>query len=514
MQRLAESAETVMTGNSSRGVTRLRFPVAVIAGACSVLAFAPFGFWPLALAGLAVMFGLWRTATPREAFVLGWGYGIGLFGVGFFWVRISISVYGGAPLALALASALLLAAAMALYPALAGAMSAHLAGRNWRRTAFAAPAAWTFFEWLRAWLFTGFPWLQTGYSQIDSPLAGLAPLGGVLSVTLGVALVAGWVATLADRRAPRLPLLSLVLLAVGSGIARNHEWTQPAGDPVRVALLQGNVAQEEKWLADKLVPTIDRYLEMTGAQPDSDMIIWPEAAIPALAHEIEEMLLEPLQAFAARERKVVVTGLLFVDEPGTRYFTSVLALDGGRDRYDKRHLVPFGEYFPLGFLWKDALRGLATVSEDFTAGDAKKPLINAGPWPVGASICYEVLFGEEIREALPEARFLVNVSNDGWFGDSIGPHQHFEVARMRALETGRFLLRATNTGVTAIIDPLGRVVDRLPQFRQDTLVGDVEPRAGMTPYARWGEWPALLLAFLMALWCRYGRARDPASPGG
>ena len=479
------------------------------AGAASVLAFAPFGWWPLAPLGLALLYRLWHEASPGQAFVIGWAYGFGLFAFGLFWVRISISEYGGAPAALALAAAFSLAAFMAAFHGLAGAVAAWLSPYgDWRRTAFAAPAAWTFAEWMREWVFTGFPWLQTGYSQIDGPLASLAPLGGVLGVTLGTALVAAWTAALFDKRTPRLLVAGLVLLVLGGFLLRDHLWTAADDVPLRASLLQGNVSQEEKWQEGSLYPTIELYLELTSDHADSDLILWPEAAIPALAHEIEDILLEPLQQYAQDEDITIVLGILYREgtpEEDASYYTSLLALNDGRDRYDKRHLVPFGEYFPLGFLWKDALRGLATIGEDFTPGAAAKPLVSAGHWRLGSSICYEILFGEEVRDALPEAQVLVNVSNDGWFGDSLGPHQHLEIARMRALETGRELLRATNTGITAVIDPLGHVTQRLPQFERGVLTAEVQPRSGLTPYARWGEWPVLALILLSGVWLRLRR---------
>lgn len=484
--------------------------LAACGGAATVLAFSPFGWWPLAPAGLALLFWLWRDAGPRRAFLIGWAWGFGLFAFGLFWVRVSIAVYGGAPLSLAVGAALLLAAGMATFHGAAGALAVWLVRTpGWRRAVFAAPAAWTLAEWAREWFFTGFPWLQLGYSQIDSPLAGLAPLGGVLGVTLGLAFIAGWLAALSDPRTPKSLAASLVLLLLGAALLRGESWTRPAGEAFTVALLQGNIPQEEKWRAGNLLPTIDQYLDLTRQFSDrAELIVWPEAAIPTTADELEELLLEPLQAFTEREGKTLLQGILFHEEPGGRYFTSVLALDGGRDRYDKRHLVPFGEYFPLGYLWKDSLQGLATVGEDFTPGTADKPLVHAGGRTLGVSICYEILFGEEIRDAVPEAQALVNVSNDGWFGDSLGPHQHLEIARMRALETGRYLMRATNTGISALIDDQGRILDQLPQFVRGGLVGEVEPREGLTPYGRWGNWPVVALGLLLAGWGRYGRGRS------
>lgn len=482
----------------------LRPLAAFSAGAASVLAFAPFGLWFLAPLCLGILFLLWRDESPRRAFFLGWLFGAGQFGFGFFWLRVSLAEFGGMPLPMAVIAALLLALAMALYPAIAGALTAWLSQGGWRRLAFAAPSAWLLMEWLRQWLLTGFPWLQLGYSQVDSPLAGLAPLGGVMGVTLATALIAGWLTTLTLRKAPRALFISTLLVFSAGALLKGHDWTEPDGPTFRATLLQGNIPQDEKWMDGNLIPTIERYLNLTEASMDSQLIVWPEAAVPAMADEVESLLLAPLQEFARNGDTNILMGILFFEAESGSYFTSMLALGEERSRYDKRHLVPFGEYFPLGFLWKDAIRGLAAVGEDFTAGTAERPLIQVGPWPVGASVCYEALFGEEIRQALPDARFLINVSNDGWFGNSIGPHQHLEIARMRALETGRYMLRATNTGITAGIDHHGKILERLPQFVTGSLDVEVQPFTGLTPYARWGEIPTLLLVVLLGMWARYG----------
>jgi apolipoprotein N-acyltransferase len=500
--------------SGSRRQRLLQNLAAFVVGTATVAAFAPLGFWFLAPLALAVLFFLWRDAHPRRAFVLGWWYGAGLLGFGLFWLRVSLAEFGGIPLPLAVIAALALSLALSLFPAIAGALCAWLSPGGWRRSAFAAPAAWVLVEWLRQWVLTGLPWLQLGYSQIDGPLGGIAPLAGVLGVTLSVALVAGWLAALAGRDGPRTLGISVMLLIFAAALFRLHHWTEPAGERFSAALLQGNIPQDEKWLEGNLMPTINRYLEMTEAHAHHRLIVWPEAAVPAMADDVNHLLLDPLQQFATARDTTVLMGILFYEEENDAFFTSMLALDEQRARYDKRHLVPFGEYFPLGFLWKDALRGLATIGEDFTPGSAPTPLLQVGPWPVAASVCYEVLFGEETRQALPEAQFLVNVSNDGWFGDSLGPHQHLEIARMRALETGRWLLRATNTGITAVIDAGGRVTHRLPQFRRGVLEAEVEPRSGATPYVRWGEWPALGLMALLGLWARYGPGRKAGAPAG
>ena len=358
---------------------------AFVVGTATVAAFAPFGFWFLAPLALAVLFFLWRDAHPRRAFALGWWYGAGLLGFGLFWLRVSLAEYGGIPLPLAVIAALALSLALSLFPAIAGALCAWLSPGGWRRSAFAAPAAWVLVEWLRQWVLTGLPWLQLGYSQIDGPLGGIAPLAGVLGVTLSVALVAGWLAALAGRDGPRTLGVSVMLLIFAAALFRLHHWTEPAGDRFSAALLQGNVPQDEKWLEGNLMPTINRYLEMTEAHAHHRLIVWPEAAVPAMADDVNHLLLEPLQQFATARDTTVLMGILFYEEANDAFFTSMLALDEQRARYDKRHLVPFGEYFPLGFLWKDALRGLATIGEDFTPGSAPTQLLQVGPRPVPAS---------------------------------------------------------------------------------------------------------------------------------
>ena len=252
-----------------------------------------------------------------------------------------------------------------------------------------------------------------------------------------------------------------------------------------------------------LLPTLDFYIGNSMEHLDSDLILWPESAIPSLARNVREDVIEPLRKTLGEQQTVLVTGVLTNPEPDV-YFNTLMSLDGGEQLYHKRHLVPFGEYFPLAWLWKDSFSGLATMGDDFTASRAPKPLLKIGDLTAGASICYEIIFGEEIRDALPEAQVLINMSNDGWFGTTWGPLQHFQMARMRALESGRYLLRSTNTGVTAVIDAHGRVTARLPQFERDILTASFMPYRGMTPYARFGLLPwaglsalLLLIAFLV-----------------
>lgn len=469
--------------------------LALLAGAVGVTAFAPFGVGVVALVSLALLFLLWRHASgPAHAALLGYAFGLGLMGFGVSWVRISIAQFGGATPAIAIGATLLFVAFMALYYALAGWLAVRLrrsAGSAW--LLLVVPAVWILVEWLRGWLFTGFPWLAVGYSQIDLPLAGLAPLGGVYLVGLALALSAALLLCLPKRLAA-LGLVGLWAAGFALGLVN---WSRPAGEAISVALLQGNVPQAQKWLREMRRPTLALYLGMTEAVPDSRLVIWPETAVPAFASEVQQTLLVPLHARLQAQGRDVLLGI--VDgERGGAYFNAMLSLGAsGRDRYYKRHLVPFGEYLPFDAYTGPLLDFLDIPMSDFTPGGDVPPLVTLAGHPAGIDICYEDAYANEIIRALPEARFLVNASNDAWFGDSIAPHQHLEIARMRAAETARYLLRATNTGISAIIDPHGRLQGTAPLLERATLSGEILPLTGSTPFAALGNVPVVVLALLM-----------------
>ena len=479
---------------------------ALPAGILTTLAFDPAGLWWLAPVTLALLFFLLLDTTPGRAFLTGWLFGAGLLCTGLFWIENSMSVYAGMPRALAITLAMLLAMGLALYYGLAAWLAVRLtSGRPASARLIAFAVLLVAMEWVRGWFLTGFPWLTIGYTQIDSWLAGYAPVGGVLLLSLLVTLTAAAVAGLIKARTLSAISLTLaVILVWGTGyLLQGRAWTSPDGPARTVSLLQGNIPQDRKWLPEMLLPTLDFYIGNSMEHLDSDLILWPESAIPSLARHVRADVIEPLRATLGEEQTVLVTGVLTNPEPDV-YFNTLMSLDGGEQLYHKRHLVPFGEYFPLAWLWKESLSGLATMGDDFTASRAPKPLLKIGDLTAGASICYEIIFGEEIRDALPEAQVLINMSNDGWFGTTWGPLQHFQMARMRALESGRYLLRSTNTGITAVIDVHGRVTARLPQFQRDILTTSFTPYHGLTPYARAGLLPwaglslfLLLIAFLL-----------------
>jgi apolipoprotein N-acyltransferase len=470
----------------------------------TVLAFAPFSLPLLALPGPLLMYLLWRGAHPGRAFREGWGFGLGLLGCGVFWMHISIDQFGNVGTLTAIGITLMFIMAVALYYGLVGWLAARLSRRGTATAAYVLlfPSLWTLVEWLRGWFLSGFPWLSLGYSQIDTPLAGFAPLLGVYGLSWLVLLSAGLLILLAGGWRRALPALLILALAWGGGVAAGRiAWSHPAGDALRVSLLQGNIPQQLKWQPDMLLPTLKLFAGLSRENWDSDLVIWPETAVPAFAHQVEEALLQPLAEEAAARGSELLIGIPVLEGEKNRYYNAMLSLGEERGAYYKRHLVPFGEYMPLDALLRPLLDWMEIPMSDFSSGEMPRPLLRVAGYPAAISICYEDVFGGEMIQALPEAAFLINASNDAWFGDSLAPHQHLEMARMRALETGRYLLRSTNTGISALIDPRGVITQRSPAFAEHVLKGAIRPMQGMTPYSWGGDWLAVALVLvLLLLW--------------
>ena len=506
------------------------------AGAALPLAFAPFGLFPVAFVSLAVLFIAWcRCATPRRAFLLGWLFGLGSFGAGISWVYESFGFANVAgPLAFVLTVALV--AGLALYPAVLGWILVRVAPAAAAPRLLAPrllamyPAAWTLWEWIRGWALTGFPWLQVGYAQIDGPAAGWLPVLGVHGTGALVAFVAGGLALIpilamapASVQAPAparrggrafVPLVvAIALWGAGVGLA-GTEWVREAGPPVDVAIVQGNVDQSRKWLPEMRGPTLERYSRLTRRHFDADLVVWPETAIPGFLDTQTEFM-RRLGKEAIEHGSAIVAGVPVREAPGGPYLNAVAMLGSEPRLYFKRRLVPFGEYLPLGFVLRPVVKALGIRVADFSAGPREQAPMRLGSHVLGVSICYEIAFGSAVRMDLPQAALLVTVSNDAWFGDSIGPHQHLEIARVRAAEAGRWLVRATNTGLSAVISPRGEVRGRLPQFEVAAEMFEIVPMRGETPYARFGDAPVLvaLMGWFVAglVW---SRRMSPAARAG
>ena len=494
----------------NQGLARLT--AAFAAGASLNFGFAPFGWWPFALLAPAALFALIRGLPPRRACAAGAAFGIGLFACGTYWLYTCLHVFGLVPVWLTLVLQILLVAAMSLYAA----ALCYVANRFWlkpgaTRDWLVLPALWVLLEWLRGWFLSGFPWLSTGYALIDSPLSGWAPIFGVygltwaaaaISVAINVALMP---AVPFSRRCLSMATAAM-LFAVPALLAR-HAWTQAAGAPVAIAAVQGAVPQDQKWQVKNRELTMQRYLQLTGDAWGSRLIIWPEAALPVLAPNIPDYLMKLEEQGRAHDADFAI-GLVNYLPQTNQYFNGILVLErDGRGWYYKRHLVPFGEYFPVPAFVRAWLRLMSLPYDDFTAGSSHQAPLSAAGQKLGFTICYEDAFGSQQLKVFRQATLLINVTNDAWFGDSTARHQHLQIARMRALEAGRYLVRVANDGITAAIDSRGKIVAQLPQFKQGVLRTEVLPMTGLTPYARVGNYPVVLGALSLlaiAAWRRRG----------
>lgn len=486
--------------------------VALACGALTVFAFAPFNVYPLAVITLAALFWLLNGVSVGRAFWRGFLFGVAEFGFGLYWLYISIHVVSGAPVWLTLLVMLVIVVVMSLYGAIACALAIWILPlAKLLRGLVLLPGLWVLLEWLRGWLLSGFPWLSLGYSQIDGALKGYAPIFGIYGVSLAVALSAGLLLGLLQQRGSwksRLGFLTglAVLWLAGWGLS-GMRWTHASGASIRVSLVQGDIPQSLKWDPQAFQPTLERYLRLTRQHWDSRVIIWPEAAIPAYADQVQSNFLAPLEAEARKHGTDMLIGVLTENDSTGAAYNSVISLGGHDGVYNKRHLVPMAEYFPAPAWVTNWLESMDLPYSSFTAGAQRQPLLRVAGYPVAASICYEDAFGNEIMQALPQAAFLVNVTNDAWFGDSIALPQHFEISRMRALEAGRYLLRATNTGITAVVNPEGAVVSRLAVDQMGVLTSEVPPYAGSTPYVRLGNGIIVVISVLLILASGLGRIR-------
>ena len=493
-----------------------------LAGLCCVYGFAPFGWFIIPLLAQAVLFYLWaRTAPPRAAAALGFSFGLGLFAAGVSWIYISLHDFGGMPAWLAALALLLFTAFLSLFTALAGYLQAvinqQLARFNPRppgvevwhalpdavRVLLVMPAIWVLIERVRGMIFTGFPWLTLGYAHSDSPLAGYAPLLGAYGVSLLAAICAGLLALLALGGAGRKKiLLALIVFWAVAALLRTINWTTAFGAPFSVTLVQGNIGQDIKFDENQLYKTLVLYRDLVVKNP-AKLTVLPETALPMMRDDLPQTLLDQLREHARRNAGDVLTGVFEQDRNG--YYNSVIALGESEksavtERYRKHHLVVFGEYIPFrpvfGWLINQVLH---IPMGDLARGAPIQAPMQAAGQRVAVDICYEDVFGEEIIHSLPAATLLVNVTNDGWFGDSFAAAQHNQMSQFRALETGRMMLRATNSGITSIVDVHGKVLQQLPEHQQAVLRGMAQGYQGSTPYVRWGNRAVTLLIALMLI---------------
>lgn len=464
----------------------------IFSGALGVLAFSPFNLWWMSLVSLSLLLFLLNSNQESHAFRAGYLYGLGMFGFGVSWVFNSLYDFGNAPWVAAAVMTLVAALVLSLFPAGVVKLYMQLSSRvtNSVLQMLLFTCLWVLFEWLRSWVLTGFPWLLMGHILVDSPFTGIIPVLGVFGGSTIIAMISASIfQALTTNSISQTKWLVFIGIFIALNFSLNNiSWTQAAIDePKRVAAVQANIPFEMKWDKSRRNEVYQIYVDLTSNYWDSEIIVWPETAIPTF-YRVANQDFIPLFEKQLKQHDVELISGVFTYEPGSeRIFNSLVTLGNETQIYSKQHLVPFGEYLPLRWIF-EFFRSLVTIPmSDLSAGEGSS-VVTLKDVPVGVSICYEAAYGNEINHALPEAQLLINVTNDAWFGDSLAPHQHLQIARTRSLETGRYMIRAANTGISAIIDSSGRVTEQSGQFTDAVVSGDIWPITGSTPFVRWGNW--------------------------
>jgi apolipoprotein N-acyltransferase len=476
--------------------------LALFAGSLVTLSLAPYHIWPAAILSCCLYIGLLRNCSPGNAAWRGWLYGLGMFGTGVSWVYVSIHDHGNAGVLLAGFLTALFVAGLALLQALFAWVYARLLRNLMAGMLLGFPALWVIFEWLRGWLLTGFPWLYLGYSTLDTWAAGWVPVIGVFGASLLCAFSASCLYLAYMRRNPQAWLIYTTMVAslwlVGWQLEQ-AKWVAPASaTPLSVAIVQANIPQELKWQKAYYEPTLALYRTMTEPVLDRDIVLWPESAIPNYYQRAQDFL-TPMASAADAEGAALITGIPWRQTGSIHYFNSIVAMGRSSGVYHKQRLVPFGEYVPL----ESQLRGLIAFFDlpmsSFSAGTANQAPLLVQDFRVSPFVCYEIVYPDLVREYARKADLMITISNDSWFGGSLGPIQHLQMARMRALENGRYLIRGTNNGISAIINEQGEVLARSDQFQRQTLTGEVEVMLGSTPFTGIGSTPIIVICFLALL---------------
>ena len=486
----------------------IKFLKVFLLGAFCILGFAPYYLYPASILSLIGLFYYWHQAhTPKQAAIDGFIYGLGLFGVGIYWIYISLHDFGNMPGLMAGVATFLLCAFMALFMATAGALSVYLSANQPNRLLIAIPVFWALSDWVRSWIFTGFPWLTMGYSQLpSSPLAGYIPIIGVYGVSLIIVFIASllslWLIKLKDKDTStyiwrRYAIGLFLALWVGGSLLKRVEWTTPIGEPIKAALVQGNIAQATKWSPETAQHTINLYMNMIQ-DTIADLVVLPETALPVLSSQLDTSIKTALTEHVRKNGGNIIIGMVEFNDATSEYFNSAISYgDSTSQTYQKSHLVPFGEFIPLkqifGWIYRDWLN---MPLSDLSRGSIHQRPMALNHQKIAVNVCYEDVFGEEIIRQLPAATLLVNISNDAWYGQSYAAYQHMQFSQARALETGRMVLRATNTGATAMIDTHGNVLAHAPHFTQTTLNVAAQGYSGSTPYVRWGNHLFLIMCLM------------------
>jgi len=487
---------------------RTFYTLALLSGAALPLAFAPFNYWIIGILSPAVLLWVWQTyfIGPREAFWTGFFYGLGLFGVGVSWVFISIHRYGNTEIPLAVGLTSLLIICLSFFIAIQGyLLKKYFRGSNAAFWILGFPSTWVLLEWVRGWLFTGFPWLYLGYTQLETPLVHYAPIASVYGVSFCVALTSGLLITLIfGLKKNRITAGIVLTLLWGTGfLLKTVQYTTPSPRTYTVSLVQSNIKPNDKYSQPEPLSHIQTlYGDLMQASAwQSDLILWPEGAIP-VPLPLSQLYIDQLQTMASIYRTTLISGIINLDNQG-HYFNSLITIGDGNGTYHKQHLLPFGDYVPFQTWLRGFIDFFDLPMSSFESGPKQQPLIHANDLLLDPLICYEIAFPDLIRSTLRNANAIITLSEDGWFGASLGPHQHLQIAQMRALETGRYVLRATTSGLTAIINEHGKITAIAPAFEATVLKGTFQSMSGDTPWITLGIWPLLILLVAAFIGPRY-----------
>lgn len=488
--------------------------LSVLIGALLPLAFAPFFFWPLAIILPALLLVLVDARdTNKQVFLTGWCFGLGYFGFGCYWVYNSLHDFGMASPIVAGVITALVVVYLSAFPALTLHAWKSLQCKIGQKSIWLVPILWFAFEWFRGWFLTGMPWLSLGYALAESPLAGFVPLVGVYGLSaIGMLISVALIQTIRFK-AYRYGSMTLLVFIFGFGL-QPIEWTEQQPLSLDVTIVQGNIHQEMKWQYDQQQNIFNTYWRETEQHWDSDLIVWPETALPGQSENIRQSILNPVSKAAVAKHSHILTGLLVSDQTNRKTHNSMMMLGDNEAVYHKRHLVLFGEYYPLRWLL-DTMSDLINIPySDLQPGPDEQPLMTVKGLYLGVSICFENVFSRDIMPSIPKANLLINASNDAWFGDSLAPHQHLQMAQMRSLETGRAMVRSTSTGVSAFIDYKGRIIQQTEQFETISITQTITGRTGITPFYYFSKiqhWLATIILLPLLLWQlkqRHEKARN------
>ena len=475
--------------------------LALFAGALLPLAFAPIHIWMLAFISPAILFSLWLSASPKHCFWLGWLFGMGLFGVGSSWIYISIHQFGHANVLLASLVTLAFVLVLGLYPALHGFLTRIIwkYAKPWQYCLLIWPASWALCEYVRCVFADGFPFLLLGYTQLHTPLAGFVPVVGVYGVSLLVALFSGALVmtrVAKQHRTRSICVMLMVLIGFAGWLLRQHHWTQLHGNAQSISLIQGNIAQSDKWDNDQLVNILQTYRGLSQSVANHSIVVWPEAAIPYYPSLLPAYM-QQLNQLANQQHSTYVVGAPLLGTSADTVYNGLLVLGHDKGRYNKRHLVPFGEFIPLQHIFGRLMALFSIPLSSLTPGNPIQPPISLNTIPTALFICYETAFSNDVLQAMQHKQFAINIVDDAWFGHSFAAAQQLQMTQFRAKETGRYIAVTANTGITAIIDPQGAIVDQLPQHMKGILSGQIRAMRGDTPLMQWQYWPVAILVLLM-----------------